>query len=230
MPHHFRIVLARVLLGSLCLAWVGCKSSGEKTPSTSPAVAASQPAEAREAPDPADGAQPSEQAPQGQAVGYFAGGCFWGVEHFLERMDGVANVESGYMGGAGESPSYEEVSHGDSGHVETVRVTFDPGKTSYQAVAKRFFEIHDPTEVNRQGPDIGKQYRSAVFVTDAQQREVVEELVGKLRANGYKVATAIEQAGPFWPAEGYHQDYYERTGKTPYCHAPVPRFDRRAGE
>lgn len=216
IDHVFSVGVA----GSLCLTSVACKNGGEATGSSAPKLAESQP----EA-----GGEPDE-APQGQAVGYFAGGCFWGVEHFLEKMPGVASVESGYMGGVGESPSYEEVSYGDSGHAEAVRVTFDPSKTSYQVIAKRFFEIHDPTEVNRQGPDIGKQYRSAVFVTDPEQREVVESLVAKLRANGYKVATAVEDAGPFWLAEGGHQDYYERTGKMPYCHVPTPRFDRRAGE
>ncbi len=161
-------------------------------------------------------------------LGYFAGGCFWGVEHFLEEMPGVIKVESGYMGGAKDEPTYEEVSTGMSGHAETVRVTFDPGVITYGAVAKRFFEIHDPTEVDRQGPDIGTQYRSAVFVTGPAQRAAVDELVGKLKANGYAVATKVEDAGQFWLAEDYHQDYYATTHKTPYCHGPVPRFDRPA--
>lgn len=200
----------------------GCKT-GEQPQTTAP------PAEHEQVSADASVAQAST-TPGEQAVGYFAGGCFWGVEHFLEKLPGVIDVESGYMGGEMPSPTYEIVSHTDSGHVETVRVTFDPSKIDYYAVAKRFFEIHDPTEVNRQGPDIGKQYRSAVFVTGPEQRQAVEDLIGQLKQNGYAVATAVEQAGPFWPAEGYHQDYYERTGKTPYCHAPVPRFDRRAGE
>lgn len=160
--------------------------------------------------------------------GYFAGGCFWGVEHFLEQMPGVIAVESGYMGGAKDSPTYEEVSTGDSGHAETVRVTFDPQTIGYAAVARRFFEIHDPTEVDRQGPDIGTQYRSAVFVTGPEQRAAVEDLIGKLKANGYAVATTVEDAGQFWLAEDYHQNYYVRTKKQPYCHTPVPRFERRA--
>lgn len=161
-------------------------------------------------------------------VGYFAGGCFWGVEHFLEAMPGVIDVESGYMGGAKDAPAYEEVSSGTTGHAETVRVTFDPRQIGYAAVAKRFFEIHDPTEVDRQGPDIGTQYRSAVYVTGPEQRAVVDELIGKLKANGYAVATTVEDAGKFWAAEDYHQDYYAKTKKTPYCHTPVPRFDRPA--
>lgn len=161
-------------------------------------------------------------------VGYFAGGCFWGVEHFLEMMPGVIDVESGYMGGAKDAPEYEEVSSGDTGHAETVRVTFDPQTITYEAVAKRFFEIHDPTEVDRQGPDVGTQYRSAVFVTGPAQRTAVEGLIGRLKANGYAVATTVHDAGKFWPAEEYHQNYYVKTKKTPYCHAPVPRFDRPA--
>lgn len=165
----------------------------------------------------------------GVELGYFAGGCFWGVEHFLEAMPGVLDVESGYMGGEKDAPTYEEVSSGDTGHAETVRVRFDPQKVTYEAVAKRFFEIHDPTEVDRQGPDIGTQYRSAVFVTGPAQRAAVEGLIARLTANGYKVATTVHDAGNFWPAEAYHQDYYARTHKTPYCHAPVPRFDRPAG-
>lgn len=161
-------------------------------------------------------------------VGYFAGGCFWGVEHFLEMLPGVIDVESGYMGGGRGSPSYEEVSSGETGHAETVRVTFDPQKIGYEAVARRFFEIHDPTEVDRQGPDIGTQYRSAVFVTGPAQRTVVEQLIARLRANGYAVATTVHDAGQFWLAEDYHQNYYARTRKTPYCHMPVPRFDQPA--
>lgn len=172
---------------------------------------------------------PAPTQPSGaRELGYFAGGCFWGVEHFLEEMPGVLDVESGYMGGAGDSPSYEQVSTGDSGHAETVRVTFDPAAITYAAVAKRFFEIHDPTEVDRQGPDIGTQYRSAVFVTGPEQRASVDQLIARLKANGYAVATRVEDAGKFWLAEDYHQNYYATTHKTPYCHGPVPRFDRPA--
>ena len=155
---------------------------------------------------------------------FFAGGCFWGVEYWLEKAPGVILVESGYMGGGADSPTYEQVSTGRTGHAETVRVVFDPAKTTYEAVARLFFEIHDPTEVDRQGPDVGKQYRSAVFYVGDEQRKVAEKLIAELTARGYKVATRVEPAGKFWRAEEYHQRYYEHKGTTPYCHARVKRF------
>lgn len=157
-------------------------------------------------------------------VAYFAGGCFWGVEHFMEQIDGVLRVESGYMGGHVDDPSYEEVSSRESGHYETVRIYFDPERVEYRAIAKRFFEIHDPTQTDGQGPDIGPEYLSAVFVTSPEQRAAVEELIGLLEGRGYDVATTIEPAETFWIAEDYHQNYYALKGKQPYCHTPVDRF------
>jgi peptide methionine sulfoxide reductase msrA/msrB len=113
---------------------------------------------------------------------------------------------------------------GTTGHAETVRIRFDPSKVTYEELARRFFEIHDPTQVDRQGPDHGNQYRSAVFVTGPDQRRVTRGLVSILEKKGLKIATQIADAEVFWPAEGYHQDYYVRTGKEPYCHARVSRF------
>lgn len=155
---------------------------------------------------------------------YFAGGCFWGVEHLLRKQAGVVDVESGYMGGSTESPTYEQVSRGRTGHAETVRVRFDPSKVSYETLAKLFFEIHDPTQENGQGPDIGDQYRSEIFYTSPEQRAVAERLIARLRAKGYEVVTGVAPAGRFWPAEAYHQDYYERKGTRPYCHGYTKRF------
>lgn len=155
---------------------------------------------------------------------YFAGGCFWGVEHYLEQMPGVLSVESGYMGGHVQNPTYEDVQREDSGHLETVRVRFDSGKIGYREVAKRFFEIHDPTQADGQGPDIGPEYRSAVFYADPEQERITHELIAKLRERGYDVVTEVREAKAFYPAEDYHQDYYDKTGKTPYCHARVKRF------
>jgi methionine-S-sulfoxide reductase len=159
-------------------------------------------------------------------VAYFAGGCFWGVEHFLEKMDGVLRVESGYMGGHVDNPTYDDVGTQTSGHLETVRVWFDPAKISYEAVAKRFFEIHDPTQANGQGPDIGPEYLSAVFVTSDEQRAAVEGLIDQLEARGYAVVTQIRPAKDviFWLAEDYHQNWYVKKREKPYCHTPVDRF------
>jgi peptide methionine sulfoxide reductase msrA/msrB len=171
---------------------------------------------------------PQPQAPSDQegttARAYFAGGCFWGTEHLIEALDGVISVESGYMGGRKDNPTYEEVCSGRTGHAETVEVVFDPSKTDFETLTKYFFEIHDPTQRNRQGPDIGSQYRSAVFYTDEAQRDTTEELIGQLRENGFDVVTEVEPADTFWPAEDYHQDYYQNTGKRPYCHFYVKRF------
>jgi len=136
----------------------------------------------------------------------------------------VIAVDSGYMGGHITDPSYEAVASQTSGHLETVRVRFDPTRVSYEQVAKRFFEIHDPTQGDGQGVDIGPEYRSAIFVVDAEQKAVAESLIAQLEQRGYDVVTELRTADRFWPAEAYHQDYYERTGKTPYCHSRVRRF------
>lgn len=154
----------------------------------------------------------------------FAGGCFWGVEHLLAKEPGVLDVESGYTGGTTQNPTYEAVSSRRSGHAEAVRVTFDPAKVSYEKLARLFFEIHDPTQANRQGPDIGEQYRSEIFYTTPAQRQTAEKLVAELRAKGYDVVTKITPASRFWPAEEYHQDYYLRKGTQPYCHGYTKRF------
>lgn len=161
---------------------------------------------------------------EGLEKAYFAGGCFWGVEYQLGLLEGVREVRSGYMGGTTENPTYQDVSSGTTGHAETAEVYYDPAVISFREVAKRFFEIHDPTEVGRQGPDIGSQYRSAVFYVFEEQKRTTEELVGILRDRGYDVQTEIAPVGIFYPAEEYHQDYYEKSGGTPYCHTPVDRF------
>lgn len=157
--------------------------------------------------------------------GVFAGGCFWGVEYYLQQAFGVIRAVSGYTGGAKEFPTYRQVCEGGTGHIEAVEVLFDPRQTSYETVAKLFFEIHDPTQTDRQGPDIGEQYRSAVFYRNDAQKAAAEKLVARLKAKGFKVVTRLEPAARFWPAEPNHQDYYFVKGQMPYCHAPVNRFD-----
>lgn len=162
--------------------------------------------------------------PPPHEIAYFAGGCFWGVEYHFERTPGVISADSGYMGGDLEDPSYKDVCTGSTGHAEVVKVTFDPTKVSYETLAKLFFEIHDPTQVDGQGPDHGDQYRSMVYYVTEEQKQVAEKLIAQLAAKGLKVATQVHLASPFWPAEEYHQDYYTRTGKAPYCHTRVKRF------
>lgn len=155
----------------------------------------------------------------------FAGGCFWGVEYYLEQVPGVKTVVSGYIGGHRENPTYREVCDHATGHAEAVEVTYDPANVTFEELARTFFEIHDPTQVDRQGPDVGEQYRSAVFYLDEEQKKTTEKLIGQLTRKGLKVATQVVPAGKFWPAEEYHQDYYVRKNGTPYCHRPVKRFD-----
>ncbi len=154
----------------------------------------------------------------------FAGGCFWGVEYYMQQARGVQSVESGYIGGHVDNPTYEQVCSHTTGHAEAVRIVFDPGKTNYEELAKLFFEIHDPTQVNRQGPDVGDQYRSEIFYLNEDQKKTAEKLVKILKDKGYNVATKVTKATTFWPAEGYHQDYYFRKGSTPYCHVYTKRF------
>jgi peptide methionine sulfoxide reductase msrA/msrB len=167
---------------------------------------------------------PAEKEAKTQTA-IFASGCFWGTEYFLQKADGVLSTEAGYIGGTKENPTYEEVCTGRTGHAEAVRVKFDPSKTDYRTLARLFFETHDPTQVDRQGPDIGTQYRSGIFYLDEEQKQVAEELVGKLRAKGLRVATEITAATTFWVAENYHQDYYSKKAGTPYCHVYRPLFE-----
>lgn len=149
----------------------------------------------------------------------FASGCFWGTEYFLKRIDGVINTTTGYTGGHVENPTYEQVCSKTTGHYEAVMVEYDPSVVGYEEIARVFFETHDPTQDNGQGPDIGPQYRSAIFVANAEQRKIAEKLIGLLETRGHRIATRILDAQRFWPAELYHQDYYDNKGGTPYCHS-----------
>jgi peptide methionine sulfoxide reductase msrA/msrB len=153
-----------------------------------------------------------------------AGGCFWGVEHFLRQIPGVLLAESGYSGGHTINPGYNEICQGTTGHYEVVRIIYDKARTDYHRVLKRFFEIHDPTQKAGQGPDIGQQYQSAVFYYNEAQKKCVEELIRQLINNGHPAVTRLLPAQSFWPAEEYHQRYYLKHQKAPYCHQPVKRF------
>lgn len=173
---------------------------------------------------PDDKNDPSAQLPKSTEEAYFAGGCFWGVEHLIEDLDGVISATSGYMGGKVANPTYKQVCTGTTGHAEAVKVVYDPSKISYEQLAKFFFEIHDPTQKDRQGPDVGTQYRSEVFYASDEQKGTAKHLIDILKDKGLKVATKVTKAGPFYPAEAYHQQYYERKGTQPYCHIYTKRF------
>lgn len=154
----------------------------------------------------------------------FASGCFWGTEYFFEKADGVISTQVGYIGGQKDEPTYGEVCTGTTGHAEAVRVVYDPSKTDFETLAKLFFETHDPSQMNRQGPDVGTQYRTELFYLDDSQKEIAENLVKILEDKGISVATKITKATTFWEGEDYHENYYTKKGGTPYCHGYTKRF------
>ena len=148
------------------------------------------------------------------------GGCFWCLEAVYQQMDGVAAVVSGYMGGHVENPTYQQVCSGRTGHVEVVELTFDPAIVSYREILEVFFAIHDPTTRDRQGNDTGPQYRSVIFYQDEAQRSVAEVLIHELDAEKIwsgPIVTELRAAEKFYPAEGYHQDYFRNNPAQPYC-------------
>src|ERR1700739_249691 len=154
----------------------------------------------------------------------FAGGCVWGVQYYFEKAKGVINTEVGYIGGHVDNPTYQQVCSHTTGHYEAIRVTYDPKVTNYEAMAKLFFNIHDPSQTDGQGPDIGEQYLSVVFYMNDTQKQIAEKLILQLRGKGMKVATTLKQATTFWVAEGYHQHHYDHEGSTPYCHHFQDKF------
>jgi len=158
------------------------------------------------------------------AKAIYAGGCFWGTEYFFQKLDGVKSTTVGYTGGHIKNPTYEEVCSHTSGHIEATQIEFDPSVISYEELTKQFFEIHDPTQVDRQGPDIGEQYRSEIFYFDAEQKAIALKLIKILEEKGYNIATKVSPAVEFYAAEKYHQDYYDKKGGTPYCHGYTKRF------
>jgi peptide-methionine (S)-S-oxide reductase len=152
----------------------------------------------------------------------FAGGCFWCTEAVFDRIAGVSSVTSGYAGGHVEDPSYEAVCNGTTGHAECVQIEFDPGVVSYEQLLRVHFATHDPTTKDREGPDVGSQYRSAVFYHDEDQRETVERVVDDV-AEYYDdpIVTEVERLETFYPAEDYHQDYYENNPNAGYCRVNI---------
>ena len=165
--------------------------------------------------------KPSAMTPPKLEKATFGAGCFWGVEYQYAKIPGVISAESGYAGGKTLNPTYEDICAKGTGHAEVIEVTFDPAKVTYRTLVEYFFKMHDPTQVNRQGPDIGDQYRSVIFTHSPEQQKVAEDMkIGLTLAKAFSrpIATQIEKAPKFWKAEEYHQKYYQLRGKKPYCH------------
>jgi len=153
---------------------------------------------------------------QHRHIAFFAAGCFWGVQDYFDQVPGVLETEVGYSGGTLKDPSYEDVISEKTGHAETVKVVFDPMRVSYHDLVRQFFRMHDPTQLNRQGYDIGPSYRSAIFYMDAGQQKVAEIIKAQLEAENWfdkPIMTEITAAGPFYPAEAYHQKFTKKTGR-----------------
>lgn len=153
-------------------------------------------------------------------IATLAGGCFWCLETAYNRLEGIDTAVSGYMGGASENPTYKQICGGDTGHAEVVQIHFDRDRISYRELLEVFFTLHDPTTLNRQGNDVGTQYRSAIFWHSEEQRAIAEELIAELTAGNTfdrPIVTDISKAETFWPAEDYHQRYYEQNPNQPYC-------------
>ena len=167
---------------------------------------------------------------EGTETATFGGGCFWCIEALFQRVDGVRSVTSGYAGGGVKNPTYKQVCSGKTGHAEVVRVRFDPSVVSYDSLLDTFFEVHDPTTLNRQGADVGTQYRSVVLFHSEAQRKAAEAKKAELNASGKyrrRIVTEIAEAGPYYPAEAYHQDYYQDNPNAPYCRAVIrPKVEK----
>jgi peptide-methionine (S)-S-oxide reductase len=169
-----------------------------------------------------------------QQTAILGGGCFWCLEAVFDRLEGVQSVESGYMGGQVDNPTYRQVCGGDTGHVEVVRLTFDPQKISYPELLDVFFAIHDPTTLNRQGNDVGTQYRSVIFYETEEQGQQAVKAIADLNASREfpdPVVTAVEPAKKFFVAEDYHQEYYANNSYQPYCQFVIsPKVKKVSGE
>ncbi len=155
----------------------------------------------------------------------FASGCFWGTEYYFQNVKGVIRTNAGYTGGHKEKATYRDVCSGTTGHAEAVEVLFDPSQTSYEELTRLFFETHNPGHKYRQGPDIGTQYRSAIFYLNEDQKQIAEKLIRQLRDKGHEVVTEVAKANIFWKAEDKHQQYYTKSGGNPYCHTYVKKFN-----
>jgi peptide methionine sulfoxide reductase msrA/msrB len=152
----------------------------------------------------------------GEAI--FAAGCFWGVEYYFQKLNEIISTEVGYTGGKTKNPSYEEVCNKETGHYEAIKINYNKSKITYEDIVKYFFEIHDFEQENGQGPDIGEQYKSIIFYKTDEEKNIAEKIINLLKEKNYKVATKLKEESKFWPAEKYHQNYYNKKENIPYCH------------
>jgi peptide-methionine (S)-S-oxide reductase len=163
-------------------------------------------------------------------IAVFGGGCFWCIEAAFQTLPGVISAEPGYAGGSLENPSYDQVCAGATGHAEVVKVTYDSDKISYKQLLEVLFTVHDPTTPNRQGNDVGPQYRSAIYYTSEEQKKSINEFIDTLAREGRFLGVVVTEIAPldkFWPAEDYHRDYYIRNTNAPYCRAIIrPKLDK----
>ena len=183
-------------------------------------------------PSPPSGPSPaaSQSAAPAREVAILGNGCFWCTEAVLEKLDGVIDVVSGYSGGTTESPTYDQVCSGNTGHAEVVQVTFDPSRISYSKLLEWFFKSHDPTTLNRQGNDEGTQYRSAIFFhSEAQHAAALAAIKAAQQKHTDPIVTEVTKAGRFWPAETYHQDYFRKNPNNGYCRAVIPPKLKKLG-
>lgn len=225
--HSLPIPLGLLLL--LLAVLIGCTRPATQSsaidapfsphPADQPAAAPTSPvAPQMTPPAPTPSPTPSATTPAKKAVATFASGCFWCTEAVLERLDGVLDVTSGYMGGHVDNPTYRAVCEGDTGHAECVQVTFDPSRIRYEDLLEWFFRSHDPTTLNRQGADEGTQYRSAIFWHDEAQRDAAQQAIAKYQPQfASPIVTEVTAASRFWPAEQYHQDYFRLNPAQGYC-------------
>ena len=153
-----------------------------------------------------------------------AAGCFWGVEYYMKKFPGVLKTEVGYIGGTKDNPTYKEVCEKTTGHLEAVRIVFDPAIVNIEQIIKHFFEIHDQSQTNGQGPDLGPQYLSAIFYYTEEQKNIAKAVIELLKSKGHQVATSVHEVSTFWKAENYHQDYYALNNNSPYCHSWNKKF------
>lgn len=218
-----RAIASIALLAVLALA--GCRGHDATATPANPAAPVTAPA-AAPTPPPAANA-PAMTAPTpgptlATQTATFANGCFWCTEAVLEQLPGVLDVVSGYMGGDVDDPTYEQVCGGETGHAECVQVTFDPSKVSFASLLDWFFRSHDPTTLNRQGADVGTQYRSAVFFHSDEQKTATQAAIKQFQPKfGAPIVTEVSPASRFWPAEPYHQDYFRRNPNQGYCRVVI---------